>query len=149
METEWWSGPRCLRSCSCQAAAASARSCARGRCLEATLPSPPAASPLNKRHHDPLSLSHFHFANLEPPADASLWRTSSNPLSDVAGVWYWSEGPLVHTVQVEESVWTVHLKSVLHKNCAENFNVIQQTDLNMSFAEYLSGVNFLTSWEFT
>ena len=51
----------------------------------------------------------------------------------------------MHTVQVEEGVWTVYLKSVSHKNCAENFNVIQQTDLNMSFAEYLSGVNFLTS----
>ena len=48
----------------------------------------------------------------------------------------------MHTVQVEEGVWTVYLKSVSHKNCAENFNVIQQTDLNMSFAEYLSGVNF-------
>ena len=48
----------------------------------------------------------------------------------------------MHTVQVEEGVWTVHLKSVSHENCAENFNVIQQTDLNMSFAEYLSGVNF-------
>ena len=48
----------------------------------------------------------------------------------------------MHTVQVEEGVWTVHLKSVSHENCAEIFNVIQQTDLNMSFAEYLSGVNF-------
>ena len=48
----------------------------------------------------------------------------------------------MHTVQVEEGVWTVYLKSVSHKNCAEIFNVIQQTDLNMSFAEYLSGVNF-------
>ena len=48
----------------------------------------------------------------------------------------------MHTVQVEEGVWTVYLMSVSHKNCAENFNVIQQTDLNMSFAEYLSGVNF-------
>ena len=51
----------------------------------------------------------------------------------------------MHTVQVEEGMWTVYLKSDSHKNCAENFNVIQQTDLNMSFAEYLSGVNFLTS----